>query len=134
MRLSSSARILLALVAGLAFGIWLSGLNPGWLPRSIAIAEPIGALWLDALRMTIIPLVFSLLVTLNSVESTFNRIWRAPVAPPSFASNLENIPICTLRPRVAATSLAVTTSFFAMVWRATSRTKRGWFTFLHSKH
>lgn len=63
MRLSSSTRILLSLVAGLAIGIWLSGINPGWLPRSIAIAEPIGALWLDALRMTIIPLVFSLLVT-----------------------------------------------------------------------
>lgn len=63
MRLSSSARILLSLVAGLAIGIWLSGISPGWLPRSIAIAEPIGALWLDALRMTIIPLVFSLLVT-----------------------------------------------------------------------
>ena len=63
MRLSSSARILLALVAGLAIGISLSAANPAWLARSIAIAEPIGALWLDALRMTIVPLVFSLLVT-----------------------------------------------------------------------
>lgn len=63
MRLSTSTRILLALVAGLAIGIWLSGANPGWLPQSIAIAEPIGTLWLDALRMTIVPLVFSLLVT-----------------------------------------------------------------------
>ena len=63
MRLTSSARILLALVAGLAIGISLSDADRAWLPRSIAIAQPIGALWLDALRMTIVPLVFSLLVT-----------------------------------------------------------------------
>lgn len=63
MPLNSSTRILLALLAGLGIGIGLSLAPPDWLPRSIAIIEPIGVLWLDALRMTIIPLVFSLLVT-----------------------------------------------------------------------
>ena len=61
--MSSSTRILLSLVAGLAIGIGLAAAGPAWLASSIAIAEPIGNLWLDALRMTIIPLVFSLLVT-----------------------------------------------------------------------
>lgn len=60
---SSSARILLALAAGLGLGIVAAALAPSWLAQSISVAEPIGSLWLDALRMTIVPLVFSLLVT-----------------------------------------------------------------------
>jgi Na+/H+-dicarboxylate symporter len=68
---SSSTRILLSLVAGLAIGIGLAAAGPAWLPAAIAIAEPIGNLWLDALRMTIVPLVFSLLVTgIASAAST----------------------------------------------------------------
>lgn len=63
MRLSSSTRILVALLLGLGLGIGLSLAPPDWLPQSIAALEPIGLIWLDALRMTIIPLVFALLVT-----------------------------------------------------------------------
>lgn len=59
----SSTRILIALVAGLAAGIALADSGASWLQGAISIAEPIGNLWLDALRMTIVPLVFSLLVT-----------------------------------------------------------------------
>lgn len=61
--MSSSTRILLGLLFGLGFGIALAAIDPAWLGTSIAIAEPIGTLWLDALRMTIVPLVFALLVT-----------------------------------------------------------------------
>lgn len=61
--MSSSTRILLSLVVGLAIGVALAAAAPAWLDSAIAIAEPIGGLWLDALRMTIVPLVFSLLVT-----------------------------------------------------------------------
>ena len=61
--MSSSTRILLGLVAGLVIGIALAAIAPSWMGTSISIIEPIGSLWLDALRMTIIPLVFSLLVT-----------------------------------------------------------------------
>jgi Na+/H+-dicarboxylate symporter len=68
---SSSTRILLSLIVGLAIGIWLSANPPSWLASSVAIAEPIGKLWLDALQMTIVPLVFSLLVTgIASTTST----------------------------------------------------------------
>ena len=63
MRMNSSTRILLALLLGLGLGVLLSSAGPAWLPTSIAVAEPVGNLWLDALRMTIIPLVFGLLVT-----------------------------------------------------------------------
>ena len=68
---SSSTRILLSLVFGLGLGIAFAGLEPSWLAGSISIAEPVGNLWLNALRMTIIPLVFSLLVTgIASTAST----------------------------------------------------------------
>ncbi len=61
--MSQPTRILLALAAGLALGMFSLGLGPAWVERSIAIAEPIGGMWLNALRMTIVPLVVSLLVT-----------------------------------------------------------------------
>jgi Na+/H+-dicarboxylate symporter len=70
-RMSSSTRILLSLIFGLLIGIALAANGPPWLANAIAFAEPIGNLWLDALRMTIVPLVFSLLVTgIASTAST----------------------------------------------------------------
>jgi proton glutamate symport protein len=61
--MSSSTRILSSLLVGLLLGVALAAAAPLWLGTSIAIVEPIGNLWLDALRMTLVPLVFSLLVT-----------------------------------------------------------------------
>ncbi len=55
--------ILLALVIGLLLGIASAAIGGGWVNRAIALVEPIGALWLNALRMTIIPLVVSLVIT-----------------------------------------------------------------------
>ena len=62
-RLSLTARILIGLVLGLGGGATLAALSPGLVPRVLAVADPVGGLWVDGLRMTIIPLVFSLLVT-----------------------------------------------------------------------
>ena len=56
----TTVRILLALVAGLMVGAALAE-HPA-IEKIIAVADPVGGLWLDALRMTIVPLVFSLLV------------------------------------------------------------------------
>lgn len=54
-------RILAGLVLGLAVGALLGDGTAG---RSAGIvAMPVGRLWLDALTMTVVPLVFSLLVT-----------------------------------------------------------------------
>jgi Na+/H+-dicarboxylate symporter len=58
-----ATRILLGLLFGLALGIVLAQAGVPWLEGAIGLAEPLGALWLNALRMTIVPLVFSLLVT-----------------------------------------------------------------------
>lgn len=60
---TASTRILAGLVAGLGLGILLARLGVPWLPSAIDVVEPIGKLWLNALQMTIVPLVFSLLVT-----------------------------------------------------------------------
>jgi Na+/H+-dicarboxylate symporter len=56
-----TAKIFLALIAGLAAGAILPGLGAG--PVALAIAEPVGNLWLQALQMTIIPLIAGLLFT-----------------------------------------------------------------------
>lgn len=60
--MSNAARIL----AGLALGLLLGTLGAwaGWpLDAALGIAGTVGGLWLDALRMTVVPLVFSLIVT-----------------------------------------------------------------------
>jgi Predicted membrane protein len=62
----------------------------------------------------VIALVTSLLITLTSVEATFNRIWRVPVARPKFGRFLVYWTVLTLGALVAAASLALSTQFFAL--------------------
>ena len=59
---SLTTRILLGLVAGLVLGALLPGFHLAWQDRIVTTADALGGVWLDALRMTIIPLVFALLV------------------------------------------------------------------------
>lgn len=61
--MSNATRILLALVAGLVLGILTGAFAPHLSKEAADIADPIGGLWLNGLRMTIIPLVVALLVT-----------------------------------------------------------------------
>ncbi|WP_342747293.1 dicarboxylate/amino acid:cation symporter [Sphingomonas spermidinifaciens] len=56
-------RILLALVGGIAAGVALAAWRPDAALAGTAVAQPIGTMWLNALRMTIVPLVVALLVT-----------------------------------------------------------------------
>jgi Na+/H+-dicarboxylate symporter len=56
-----SARILAGLILGLVAGAVLAGTAAG--EMMLSVAQPVGKLWLDALTMTVVPLVFSLLVT-----------------------------------------------------------------------
>ena len=62
----------------------------------------------------VLGLVISLLITLTSVESTFNRIWRVKTARPKFGRFLVYWTVLTLGALVAATSLALSTRFFAL--------------------
>lgn len=61
-----------------------------------------------------IALVASVLITLNSVETTFNRIWRVPTARPKLGRFLVYWTVLTLGALVAASSLALSTRFFAL--------------------
>ncbi|PCD04274.1 sodium:dicarboxylate symporter [Sphingomonas spermidinifaciens] len=61
--MSQPMRILLALVGGIAAGVALAAWRPDAALAGTAVAQPIGTMWLNALRMTIVPLVVALLVT-----------------------------------------------------------------------
>jgi proton glutamate symport protein len=58
-----SWRILAALIVGLVLGAVLAGNGARGLDTMLAVAAPVGRLWLDGLTMTVVPLVFALLVT-----------------------------------------------------------------------
>lgn len=60
--MSSSARVFIGLLLGVVTGLLLSHFTPDWVPKISAVAQPIGKLWLNALQMTIVPLVASLLI------------------------------------------------------------------------
>ena len=60
---------LASLAAGLAFGV-LAAQRGGVLRAAVNLVEPLGALWVNAIRMTLVPLVVALLVT--SVTSFAN--------------------------------------------------------------
>jgi Na+/H+-dicarboxylate symporter len=62
--MSQAARILVALALGLLLGIAVANAMSGdFVAGTVAVAEPVGGMWLDALRMTIVPLVVALLIT-----------------------------------------------------------------------
>lgn len=71
MTMSLTTRVLASLVAGLVVGVFASWARWPALMTAVSIGEPIGALWVNAIRMTVIPLVVSLLVM--GVASTSAR-------------------------------------------------------------
>ncbi len=62
----------------------------------------------------VIALLVSLLITLNGVETTFNRIWRVKAARPKLGRFLVYWTVLTLGALIAAASLAISARFFAM--------------------
>ena len=61
--MSQPTRILLSLIVGLIVGIAAAASGGAWVDGAVAVAQPIGDTWLNGLRMTIVPLVVSLLIT-----------------------------------------------------------------------
>jgi proton glutamate symport protein len=55
-------RVAIALIAGLIVGIAVAQAGVPWLSRAVAMLEPIGAIWVNAIRMTVVPLVVALLL------------------------------------------------------------------------
>ena len=60
--MSATARILSGLAAGALVGLLLAWFDPDLGARAAAIAQPFGKLWLNALQMTVVPLVLALVV------------------------------------------------------------------------
>jgi len=60
---SLAVRVLLALALGLAAGAAVGAIGNDGLTSAAGVVEAVGGLWLNLLRMTIVPLVFCLLVT-----------------------------------------------------------------------
>ena len=61
--MSNATRILLALVIGLALGIFAAGEVPAIGTQIAYWLDIVGSLWLNGLRMTVVPLVVALLIT-----------------------------------------------------------------------
>ena len=61
-RLSMPARVLIALLLGAAVGLPLAAFDPARAAQVADAVQPIGRLWLNALQMTVVPLVAALVV------------------------------------------------------------------------
>ena len=61
--MKESTRVLLALAIAIVAGIAIAATGNASLVRAADAIAPIGALWVNAIRMTVIPLVVSLLIT-----------------------------------------------------------------------
>ena len=61
--MKESTRVLVALVAAVAVGTAIGASGSAPLVRAADVLAPIGTLWVNAIRMTVIPLMVSLLVT-----------------------------------------------------------------------
>ena len=60
--MSATARVLTALLCGAALGIVLTAFQPVLAREVASVMQPIGDLWLNALQMTVVPLVVALVV------------------------------------------------------------------------
>ena len=80
---SQPGRILIALILGLGLGGIAAAGGGAWVDSAANIAEPIGHVWLNALQMTIVPLVVSLLVVAIAESAEAARASR--LAARSFA-------------------------------------------------
>src|SRR5262245_33707 len=74
--MSPSTRVMIAAAAGLAGGFAISAFGAPALYGLVSFLESVGTLWVNAIRMTVIPLVVSLLVSsVASVDvKTIGRI------------------------------------------------------------
>src|SRR4051794_22705824 len=74
--MKESARVLLALVAAIVLGFGVAASHNNSLVRAADAVAPIGTLWVNAIRMTVIPLVVSLLITGVASVSDIKSIGR----------------------------------------------------------
>jgi Na+/H+-dicarboxylate symporter len=73
---SPAVRAILALVAGLALGLAVSSLAPDSAMRLAGWVDPVGTMWVNAIRMTVVPLIVASLVTAvsSAAPATVGRL------------------------------------------------------------
>ena len=74
--MSSPVLVIVALIAGLGAGAWLRDVPDSAVTSVANGVEVLGTLWVNAIRMTVIPLVFSLLVVGIATPRDAGRIGR----------------------------------------------------------
>ncbi|MGY1409981.1 MULTISPECIES: YihY family inner membrane protein [unclassified Luteimonas] len=110
------------------FGEWRDQLTEyifsNFVPSAAStVKETLLRLVSDATTLTVagaIGLIASLLITLNSVEATFNQIWRVPSSRPQLGRFLVYWTVLTLGALLAAASLAMSAWVFALPVFSTS--------------
>ncbi|MBK6489733.1 MAG: dicarboxylate/amino acid:cation symporter [Gemmatimonadetes bacterium] len=63
MKIGGGPAAILSLVGGFAVGSLASAYAPSFSAVLLTVSEPVGTLWVNAIRMTVVPLVIALLVT-----------------------------------------------------------------------
>ena len=77
-----TTRVLIALVVGIAGGVAIASSGSPRLVRAATAIEPLGTLWINAIRMTVIPLVVgALIVGITSAPSarSIGRVCRRAI-------------------------------------------------------
>lgn len=69
-------RVAIALVAGLVVGLAIARAGNPMLMRAVALLEPIGVIWVNAIRMTVVPLVVALLLAAVARSGDAHRFGR----------------------------------------------------------
>src|ERR1019366_1866881 len=73
---SPALRTLISLIVGLAIGVLISASSSRGAHAFAAAIEPIGTVWVNAIRMTVIPLVVSLLIATIAEEKDVRAVGR----------------------------------------------------------
>jgi len=79
LRVRPEVRVAAALVAGLIVGLAVARTGSAPLTRTVAVLEPIGTVWVNAIRMTVVPLVMALLLGAVARGSEESRVGRMGV-------------------------------------------------------
>ena len=80
--MSATSRVLTGLAAGAVIGLALAWFDPALATRVADLVQPVGKLWLNALQMTVVPLVLALVVvgvTTASDAATSGRTARRAI-------------------------------------------------------
>lgn len=112
--------VLLALVVGLLLGAFAQGAGDGFREPLLRAASMVGGIWLDALKMTVIPLIVALLVTGIAAGAEAVRAGRIAAR-----SILWFVIICTLSAIFGAVMMTVMTQAFPLPAEAGQALKAG---------